>query len=203
MQSLIAIQNVESGEQALLQLLAEAHNLSGVDRANLVADGSRNENVAEHSWHVALCAVVLARRYAADVDLGRVLEMLALHDLPEVRTGDTPVMDETARAAAIGNERDAADRLFASNPDRDQFLALYDEFVAAETAEARFANAVDRLQPIVLHLAGQGVAWLQRDERRTRIDAYAGKIRALWPPLGDLAAALVETGVLNKYLRDA
>jgi 5'-deoxynucleotidase YfbR-like HD superfamily hydrolase len=102
--------------------------------------------------------------------------MLALHDLPEIVVGDTPAYDAGARAVAVARERQAARELLAQLPEGPELDALYAEFVEEATDEARFANAVDRLQPILLHSACDGAAWRKRAQGRTKLDEFVAKI---------------------------
>jgi putative hydrolase of HD superfamily len=141
-----------------LAFLVEADQLKTVLRQSLITDGSRRENSAEHSWHLALFALVLAEHADEPVDLPRVITMLLLHDLVEIDAGDVFVYDDTARAAKEVEEQAAADRLFALLPagQGEPMKALWQEFEAKQTVDARFAAAVDRLQPLLLNLANEG-----------------------------------------------
>lgn len=177
-----------------LDFLLAAHDLTAVLRFNRLLDGSRCETSAEHSWHLALAALTLAPDAAPDVDLGRVMAMLIVHDLPEVYAGDVPVHDEAARLAIAAAEEEAAVRLFAKLPGEqgDQLLALWHEFEAGTSAEARFARAIDRLQPLLLHWASDGSAWAQKRitvEQERRVMSAVGRH---WPPLAPVAAALID-----------
>jgi putative hydrolase of HD superfamily len=132
-----------------LRFLLEADRLKSVVRGNRIADGSRRENTAEHSWHIALFALVLAPHAAVRVDVLRVVSMLVVHDLVEIDCGDTPLFDEVGTATQAAHEAVAARRLFGLLPTEQaaEMLALWQEFEAAATADARFAKSVDRLQP--------------------------------------------------------
>lgn len=174
--------------------LLTAHELTGVTRLNRLLDGSRGETSAEHSWHLALTAIVLAADHAPDVDLGRVMRMLIIHDLVEVEAGDVPVYDEQSRADVAADEERAAVRLFGRLPDGQgaELLGLWHEFEEAATGEARFARAIDRLQPLLLHWASDGAVWASRQvtvEQERRIMA---SIDRFWPSLGPLATTLID-----------
>jgi putative hydrolase of HD superfamily len=141
------------------RFLLEADRLKSVLRLNQIADGSRRENTAEHSWHLALFAMVLSEHAVEPVDIWRVVQMLILHDLVEIEAGDTPLYLTLTDTGQAEREQAAADILFGIlPPDQGQaFRALWEEFEAAETADARFAKACDRLQPILLnHVVGGG-----------------------------------------------
>ena len=139
--------------EAQIAFLREADRLKSILRASWLLDASRHENSAEHSWHIMLYALVLADQAAPDVQIDRVLRMLLIHDIVEIDAGDAPIHGSVDHAAMAAREADAADRLFGLLPPdlaRD-FRALRDEFEAAESADARFAKAIDRVQtPIAI-----------------------------------------------------
>ena len=185
---------VPTGTRQQLDFLLTAHRLTSVTRVNRLLDDSRGETSAEHSWHLAVAALVLAPQVAPDVDLARVLAMVLLHDLVEVDAGDVPIYDEDARQAVLAAEQAAAVRLFGLLPDgeSDALLRLWREAEAVETDDARFAKALDRLQPLLLHWAGNGRAWAERGitvEQERRIMAVIGQY---WPPLAPIAATLID-----------
>lgn len=147
-----------------LTFLAEADRLKSVDRATRLTDGSRFENSAEHSWHLALFALILAAHAPQGVRIGRVVRMLLLHDLVEIDAGDTPVFgagaDDPAAQAAL--ETIAANRLFGllPPPQGRDLRTLWDEFEANDTRDAKFAKSLDRFQPPNLNLANGGGSWI-------------------------------------------
>jgi putative hydrolases of HD superfamily len=184
--------------------LIASHQLTGVLRLNRLLDGSRAESSAEHSWHLALMALVLAGDHAPEVDLGKVMTMLLLHDLVEVEAGDVPVYDEQARIDIVVAEQQAAARLFARLPAAQgaELLARWHEFEAAETAEARFARAVDRLQPLLLHWASDGAAWAERQVTAAQERRLMAVIEGFWPSLGPVAEDLIADAHRRGLLAD-
>jgi putative hydrolase of HD superfamily len=183
---------IGESDRARLDFLVAAHGLTGVARLNRLLDGSRGETSAEHSWHLALAALVLGEEQ--DLDLARVLGMLLVHDVVEVDAGDVPIYDLEARLAIAADEERAAVRLFGLLPDAtgDRLHDLWREFEAAETREARFARALDRLQPILIHWAGDGVVWAERGTTVAEERELAALVQSFWPALGPLATALVD-----------
>lgn len=143
-----------------MRFLMEADRLKSVLRATRLADGSRHENSAEHSWHLALFALTLAPHAPPGVRIDRVLRMLVLHDLVEIDAGDAPFFAAPV-AGLEAAERAAADRIFGMLPEGQatEFRALWDEFEADETPDARFAKSLDRYQPPNLNLANGGGSW--------------------------------------------
>lgn len=170
-----------------LAFLVEADKLKNVLRRTLVTSGTRRENSAEHSWHLALCAVVLAEYAAESVDLLRAMKMLVVHDLVEIDAGDTFAFDAAANTDKAERERVAAERIFALLPPDlgGQLRELWEEFEAHATPEARYANAVDRIQPFLQNLNTQGGTWrLYRPTRAQvyeRMDPVRTALPALWP----------------------
>lgn len=147
--------------QQQLAFITEIDRLKSVLRRNTLGDGSRQENAAEHSWHTAMLALVLAEHANEPVDLCHVVKMLLVHDLVEVYAGDTFCYGPTDPGEKAAREQEAADRLFGLLP-ADQarpLRALWDEFEAAATPEAKFAQALDRLQPVLLNYRSGGGTW--------------------------------------------
>jgi len=136
-----------------MAFLLAADSLKGVTRTCFIADGSRCENSAEHSWHVALMAMVLAEHATEPIDIQRVIELLVTHDLVEVYAGDTLIYDEDAVKGQAERESVAAQRLFSTLPLDQQasLTCMWREFEERSTPEARFARAIDALAPTWLH----------------------------------------------------
>lgn len=144
-----------------IAFLIEIDRLKGIVRRSYLIEEDRRENSAEHSWHVAMAAMALAEHADAPIDRERVMKMLLVHDVVEIDAGDVPVYDVEARAAKAREEAAAADRIFGLLPDdlEAEMRGLWDEFEAQESAEARFAKAVDRLLPLLHNAAGGGRTW--------------------------------------------
>ena len=190
---------------AQLRFLVEIDRLKGVTRASRIADGTRCENTAEHSWHVATFATVLSEWAVGEVSVPRVVRMLLIHDVVEIDAGDTPLYEQDAAASHVAAERDAATRLFGLLP-RDQateFRALWEEFEAAESVDARFAKALDRLQPILLNHVVGGGTWSDYDVDEGRVRAKTGRIAEGSPVLWKAAEAVFADAVGKGWLRAA
>ena len=179
-----------------IEFLCAIDELKRVERQTTLLDGSRRENSAEHSWHLALYAMVLAE-YGGDLDVGRVLRMVLVHDIVEIDAGDTYIYDEQGQATKEERERQAADRLFALLPD-DQagvLRAAWDEFEERETPEARFAYAIDRLQPLLHNHRTGGAAWRRHGITADQVYDKNHPIGDGAPRLWELARRIVETSV--------
>ena len=168
----------EAGFREFTKLKRQA----GMD-ISAVMDGSRRENSAEHSWHIALAAMVLAEHSNVPVDLLRVMKLLLMHDIVEIDAGDTFAFDLTAKASQQERENAAAARIFGLLPgkQRVEFMELWAEFEAGESAEAKFAAALDRLLPVLQNYANKGGTWRAAGLNRTQVNT---RLR----PIGDGAA---------------
>jgi putative hydrolase of HD superfamily len=188
-----------------LLFLLEADRLKSVVRGSRIADGSRRENTAEHSWHIALFALVLAPHAAGPVDPQRVVSMLLIHDLVEIDCGDTPLFDAAGAATQASREAVAAKRLFGLLPaeQASEYRALWDEFEAAETADARFAKAIDRFQPTLLNHAVGGGTWADYDVDETRERSLTGRIVDGSPALWNVTDTIIVDAVRRGWLKPA
>jgi putative hydrolases of HD superfamily len=199
-----ALEPLDAELTARLRFVLEADSLKTVLRRNSITDGSRRENSGEHSWHLALMALVLAPHAGEPIDLPRVVEMLLVHDVVEIDAGDTFVYDAEARAAKEALEQRAADRLFALIPGDvgARLRARWDEFEASTTPEARFAHSVDRLAPLLLNHANRGGVWRDEGITAPRIRAYNAHIADGSPDLWTAARALIDDAVENGWISE-
>ena len=165
---------------AQFAFLNEADRLKSVLRATTLVDGSRPENSGEHSWHLALYALILADQAGPEVKIDRVIRMLLIHDLVEIDVGDVPIHSQNgqahASAATHAAESQAADRIFGLLP-KDlgtDLRALWEEFEAAESPDARFAKSLDRVQPVMANLMSGGGTWTTYSVTSDQLDARVG-----------------------------
>ena len=188
---------------AQFAFLNEADRLKSVLRATTLCDGSRRENSGEHSWHLALYALVLAEQAAPGVDINRVIRMLLIHDLVEIDVGDVPIhpANGTAHASADTQaaESRAADRIFGLLPADTgaELRALWDEFESAETPDAIFAKSLDRVQPVMANLQSGGGTWIEynvtAEQLHTRVGSKIAKgAPRLWDWVRDKTKAYFE-----------
>ncbi len=187
-----------------LRFLREADQLKGVVRQSSILDGTRKENSAEHSWHLALMAQVLGGYAPPGTDLGRVTAMLLIHDLVEIDAGDLFVYaDAAAQARQEAAEHVAAERIFGllPPPQGQDMRALWDEFEERRTPEARFARALDRLQPMLANYYLGGGTWQAHGVRAGQVLEKVELIADGSAALGDLAQDLVDSAVRQGFLR--
>ncbi len=146
-----------------LAFILEADKSKNIIRQTYLADGSRKENDAEHSWHLALMCMLLSEYSNEPVDVLHTMKMVLIHDLIEIDAGDTYAYDTAGNATKQERERKAADRIFRILPEDQakELRGLWDEFEEGLTPEARFANTLDKVQPLLLNDAGGGRSWIE------------------------------------------
>lgn len=169
-----------------LNFLREIDQLKGVIRQSPLLDRSRRENAAEHSWHVAMYALLLREYAASPVDVTRVVQMLLIHDIVEVDAGDHPLHLSASDARQAELEKAAAERLFGLLPEQQhaEMLALWREFEASESDDAKFAKALDRFQPLVANVVNGGGTWVENNVSMEQVrERYGPTIRLGAPEL--------------------
>lgn len=154
-----------------LRFLLEADKEKNIGRQTWLSDGSRKENDAEHAWHLALMAILLREHANEEVDVLKTVTMVLIHDIVEIDAGDTYAYDTAAQSTAHQREKQAAERLFGLLPeDQGQKLrALWEEFEARETPEAKFARTLDNFQPMMLNAASEGKGWVEHSVRLSQV----------------------------------
>lgn len=169
----------------VVQFLMELDKLKAVERRTRLLGNTRQENSAEHSWHLAMAAMSLAPFAPEAVDLPHVIRMALLHDVVEIDAGDVMVYDIAAREAVQQQEAAAAERIFGLLPDglKQRFRMLWDEYEAGESVDARFANMLDRALPIMLNLHDEGQSWRENGIRLEQVEARNVQLASQWPEL--------------------
>ena len=154
-----------------IQFIVEVDKVKNIFRQTYLADANRKENDAEHSWHLALMAVLLKDYMKEEIDLAKVMIMVLIHDLVEIDAGDTYAYDESGAATKREREEKAADRIFGLLPSDqgDKLRALWDEFEEGTTPEAKFAHTMDNIQPTMLNAATNGKSWKEKGVQLSQI----------------------------------
>jgi len=188
-----------------VEFILEIDKLKNILRRTTLLDRSRQENSAEHSWHIALIILVLSEYAEEDhLDLMRVIKLLLVHDLVEIDAGDTYCYDEIEGQDQKAREMKAADRIFGILPadQADLFRSLWNEFEARDTPESRFANALDRLQPFLHNYFTCGHAWQKHGIRKKQVIERMRPVdegsHRLWDYISSLIDDAVEKGYLKK-----
>lgn len=188
-----------------MTFLVEIDRMKTVLRRNLIADGSKREDDAEHSWHLAMMAMVL-KEYAAEkehINFDRVLRMALVHDLVEVYAGDTFCYDQEGNQSKAQREQEAADRLFDILPSEQgaEYRKLWEEFDAMDTPDSRYAAAIDRLQPFVLNYLTNGHTWKLGNVESAQVYQRIGPVKEalpeLWEPIVKMIQESIEKGLIR------
>ena len=183
-----------------IKFILEIDKVKNIFRQTYLADGNRKENDAEHSWHMALMAILL-KEYADDeVDVLRVITMILIHDLVEIDAGDTYAYDAEAGATKVERELQAAERIFSILP-KDQgayFRNLWDEFEAYESADSKYAHMLDNFQPLLLNDASGGISWREHEVRKKQIYKRNEKVeetsKRIWEKMKQIIAENISKG---------
>lgn len=186
--------------QKQMDFIVEVDKVKQIIRQTYLSDASRKEDDAEHSWHLALMAVLLSEYSNEEVDLKKVVPMVLIHDLVEIDAGDTYAYDEAGAQTKVERETKAADRIFGMLPE-DQgrwFRDLWDEFEAYESADAKFAHVLDNCQPLLLNDASNGRSWAEHGVRKSQIykrnEHTSEDSREIWKYMQKLIDKHVELG---------
>jgi len=187
-----------------IEFIKEIDKMKNILRRTLVGDGSRRENDAEHSWHLAIMAMLLEEYSKEPVDISKVMKMALVHDLVEVYAGDTFAYDVEGNKNKEARENAAAAKLFSQLPkdQEESVLDLWHEFDAMETKESKFANAMDRLQPFLSNCMTEGYTWKQgnvdRDHILKRMDPIRTTTPKLWPFILETVDEMENRGSIPK-----
>ncbi len=188
-----------------IEFIVEIDKLKSIVRQNLLVDGSRQEDSAEHSWHMAVMALVLSEHSRVKgIDLFRVLKMILVHDIVEIDAGDAYCYDDKANEGKGEREGVAADRIFGMLPEDQsrEFRALWEEFDARKTPEAKFAAALDRLQPLLNNYRTHGRMWLKHGVRREKVIARNRPMEEGAPALWEFASEMIRDAVEKGWIAD-
>lgn len=185
-----------------IKFIIELDKMKSIERQTTLIDGSRRENDAEHSWHVATMAMVLHEYSNEKVDLFKVLKMLLVHDLVEIYAGDTFCYDEKGNLDKKEREEKAAEKIFSILPEEkgQEFKRLWIEFEAMETKEALFAASIDRLQPILSNYFSGGGTWKKFGISKSQVHKRVEPIKKSSQELWDLTLKLIDDAVDKGYI---
>ncbi len=186
--------------QKQMEFIVEVDKVKKIMRQTYLSDASRKEDDAEHSWHLALMAVLLKEYSNEEVDLTKVIPMVLIHDLVEIDAGDTYAYSGESVAVTEARERKAAERVFGILPE-DQgkvFRDLWEEFEAYQTPEAKFAHVLDNCQPMLLNDASNGLSWTEHQVRKSQIykrnEHTAEGSRKIWNYMQSLIQKHIDLG---------
>lgn len=186
-----------------ISFLMEIDKQKEIIRQTYLADGSRKETDAEHAWHIAVMCMILHEYANESIDVTRTMMMLLTHDLVEIDAGDTYAYDTAGNATKKDRETAAADRIYGLLPeDQQKFLReLWDEFEAVDTPESRFANALDKIQPVLLTDQASGKSWKEHGVRKDQIMNRNARTHegseTLWNYIREIIERSVDAGFIR------
>lgn len=187
-----------------ISFIKEIDKIKYIQRKTKLFNSDRAENDAEHSWHLAMMSIVLAEHTNNAVDLLRVVKMVLIHDIVEIDAGDIFMYDTTQSHTNTEAERRAAERIFGLLPKEqaEEFIAIWEEFEAGETDEAKFAKSMDRLEPLLQNSSNNGGTWREYNVGYDQVYAKKSIIKegstVLWNYAKNLLNDCVNRGILKK-----
>ena len=185
-----------------IQFILEIDKLKHIIRRSYLVNGQRRENTAEHSWHLAMMALLLTEHANESVNMFRVLKMVLIHDIVEIDAGDTYLYDEMGQLDKADREQKAAIRLFGFLPadQAEEFHQLWQEFEARDTPDARFANSLDRLMPLLHNYHSKGIAWHEHGITSERVSWINERIQDGSNTLAELSRQIITDAIADGYL---
>jgi putative hydrolase of HD superfamily len=187
-----------------IEFIKEIDKVKYIQRRTRLFNSDRNENDAEHSWHLALMAIVLAEHANEPIDIFKVIKMVLIHDIVEIDAGDTFIYDTIKSHSNTNDERLAANRIFGLLPEEqaNELIAIWEEFEAGETNEAKFARTMDRLEPLLQNTSNNGGTWNEFGVDYNKVYEKKKIIKdgsnAIWQYAEELINDSVVKGILKK-----
>lgn len=187
-----------------IDFIKEIDKVKYIQRKTKLFNSNRNENDAEHSWHLAMMALILAEHANEPIDVLKVIKMVLIHDIVEIDAGDTFIYDTQKNHVNTDQERLAANRIFGLLPQEQskEFIAVWEEFEEGLTAEAKFARTMDRLEPLLQNTSNNGGTWKEFDVDYSKVIEKKKIINegstTIWKYAEELINESVEKGILRK-----
>ncbi len=189
---------------SLLKFTTECDAMTHILRMTVLTDNSRRENDAEHSWHIALMALLFKEFFPEDVNVDRAVKMCVCHDLIEIYAGDTFAYDTAGNETKTAREKAAADRLFGHlpHPLGKEIRSLWEEFDAMQTADSRYANCMDRIQPFLHNTLTEGHTWVQGRVSKTATEKRMKPVKDFMPAVWPWIEKNIERGIKEGWLTE-
>jgi len=186
-----------------IEFIKEIDKLKYIQRRTRLFNSDRNENDAEHSWHLAMMAIILSQHSNAAVDVLKVVKMVLIHDIVEIDAGDTFIYDTVKNHVNTDDERLAAERIFGLLPKEqaEELIRIWEEFEAGETDEAKFAKSMDRLEPLLQNVSNNGGTWKEYNVDYKKVYEKKQVIRNGSVSIWNYAENLIEESVTNGILK--
>lgn len=187
-----------------LSFVIEIDKMTHILRRTLLTDGSRRENDAEHSWHIAVMSLLFKEYFPEPVDCTRAAALCVVHDLVEVYAGDTFAFDKEGNKSKAAREEAAADKLFSMLPEEQgkQIRDMWEEFDAMKTAESRYANCMDRIQPFLHNTLTGGHTWLQASASLEDVHRRMAPVKENMPQVWPWIETNIQNGVKLGWIRE-
>ena len=187
-----------------LKFTAEIDKMTSILRRTVLIDQSRRENDAEHSWHIAVMAMLFSEYAKEPVDIGRVVKMCVVHDLVEIYAGDTFAYDAAGNEDKVEREKKAADKLFGELPEEQGIMIreLWEEFDEMKTSDAKYAACMDRLQPFLHNTLTAGHTWAEGGTNRTAVEKRMAIIKDFMPEVYKWIEANLDRAVESGWLKE-
>jgi len=186
-----------------IEFIKEIDKLKYIQRRTRLFNSDRNENDAEHSWHLAMMAIILSQHSNAAIDVLKVVKMVLIHDIVEIDAGDTFIYDTVKNHVNTDDERLAAERIFGLLPKKqaEELIRIWEEFEAGETAEAKFAKSMDRLEPLLQNVSNNGGTWKEYNVDYKKVYEKKQVIKNGSVSIWNYAENLIEESVTNGILK--
>ena len=201
LEDFVSSRNVRLDQQ--LKFTAEIDKMTSILRRTVLIDKSRRENDAEHSWHIAVMAMLFSEYASEPVDIGRVACMCVVHDLVEIYAGDTFAYDVAGNVGKADREKEAADKLFAQLPEEQgqMIRSLWEEFDAMETPDAKYASCLDRIQPFLHNTLTDGHTWVESGTNRAVVEKRMAIIKEFMPVVYEWVSSCMDKAIGNGWLK--
>lgn len=187
-----------------IAFILEIDKVKNIYRQTYLADKNRKENDAEHSWHLALMAILLKEYAEEEVDVLKVMTMVLIHDLVEIDAGDTYAYDAKGAETKREREEKAAERIFGLLP-ADQggyFRCLWDEFEEYETADAKYAHLLDNFQPFLLNDAADGISWMEHQVKKEQIYKRNEKMEETSATIWEYMKSVIDENIFKGNIQE-
>ena len=187
-----------------LDFALEIDKEKNIFRQTHLSGHGRNENDAEHAWHMAIMAYVLREYSNEKIDVAKVMLMCLIHDIVEIDAGDTYAYDAENLKTQTARENAAKERIFSLLPDeqKEELIALFDEFEAFETPESKFAHAMDNLQPLMLNNSNGGADWKEHEVTAQKVYGRQSKTRLGSETLFEVVDSIIQQNIANGQIRE-
>lgn len=186
----------------VFDFIIEADKMKTVLRRSLIYDGSRRENDAEHSWHLAIMAVLFEKYAPFPINMEKVLKMTLVHDLVEIYAGDTFAYDTVGYADKAEREKAAADKLFVICPEAEPLRALWEEFDAEQTNEAKYAASLDKVQPFLSNALNDGFTWMKNGVTKSAVYRRVAIVKEGLPAIYPYVEKIIADNLAKGYIKD-